>query len=79
MLKRLKIIYASIFAAGFLLAVVSLIDYILTNINLKWATFVLSVIIMALSLFGYFLVEKSSLIILTKAKKEIFKKKKSKF
>ena len=75
MLKRLKIIYASIFTAGFLLAVVSLIDYILTNINLKWATFVLSVIIMVLSLFGYFLVEKSSLTILTKTKKEIFKKK----
>ena len=75
MLKRLKIIYASIFTAGFLLAVVSLIDYILTNINLKWATFVLSVIIMVLSLFGYFWVEKSSLMILTKTKKEIFKKK----
>ena len=75
MLKRLKIIYASIFTAGFLLAVVSLIDYILTNINLKWATFVLSVIIMVLSLFGYFWVEKSSLMILTRTKKEIFKKK----
>ncbi|MBS3098388.1 hypothetical protein J4209_06360 [Candidatus Woesearchaeota archaeon] len=75
MIKKLKIIYTLIFISSLLLAIVSLIDYTLTNINIKWAVFVLGVIIMILSLTGYYLVEKSTLTILANTEKKISKRK----
>ncbi|MBS3097881.1 hypothetical protein J4209_03760 [Candidatus Woesearchaeota archaeon] len=58
MKKRLKMIYALIFFASLLLSIASIRDYIKYILELKWVTFVLSLMIMALAAWGYKLVEK---------------------
>ena len=53
MIKRVKSIYAAIFLAALLLSLASIKDYILTVLDIKWASFVLSVLIMILAIWGY--------------------------
>ena len=60
MIKRLKRIYATIFLLALALSIASIKDYIRWFLETKWASFILALAIMLLSLWGYYLLNKFS-------------------
>lgn len=55
MIKKVKLIYSIIFLLALALSIASIRDYILTILDIKWASFVLSIIIMILAIWGYYI------------------------
>lgn len=78
MIKRLKRIYATIFLLALILGIASLKDYIRWFLQTKWASFILALAIMLLSLWGYYLVNKFTEIIEDHEKLKLKIKKKGK-
>ena len=54
----LKSIYALIFVLSLVLSLASVIEYIVSVLKNKWVSFVLAIMIMFLSIWGYVLVDR---------------------